>query len=253
MRWGPAIVAGIIATIVVAVLLVTPALSGWGLVYHSGCARGKLVESENLLTPVAILNSPYNSSSTAVAVRLTEAGGAPVPDLGGQIAASNGSTVALFSLNEWSIYSQASTWVLGPGGPSSCTSDRVAILDPAPFLLPDGRMQVTVTLQGPGSEADLDLPSQISSFGLDSVLFGANLLSNDSGGIGTCGAAQSPVYVGVTQISVYVPASNPGGGDVAAIIPDVVAYAYGTFPQGGNWLTDDTPSAGWAFSYYPCS
>ena len=47
---------------VVAILMITPLVPVWGIAYHEVCSSGTVVTKIALLTPLALLTSPFRGS-----------------------------------------------------------------------------------------------------------------------------------------------------------------------------------------------
>lgn len=241
----------VVVAIAVAVLLIAPLVQLWGLAYHETCESSSPTETGPLLTPVALLNSPFKGFAQAVGIRTESQGGQPVPGLAGELNASNGSTVGLFSLNDWTIVSFSNQWTLGPGSPSPCTSSESAQILPTLIQFQSGGDLVIVPVMNDHNTTDDGLPDSVSSEGYSSVEFDATLPSGSTGGQGTCSMIGIGLSFGITQIDVRIASPLPGVAAIPAVVPSVVSYEY-ELPGGGNWIIAASPSAGLAFSYYPC-
>jgi len=241
---------GVILLLIAATLLVTPLLGLWGVGYHETCVMGASVGKTALLTPVALLNSPYHGSAHASANRTLHGSSTSFAGLEGNLNASNGLSAGLFSLNNWSVFDQTTQWVWGPGAPTPCSSVEVAQLDSNPILLPSGRYVLTVTLLGEGNTSDSGVPGSISASGYSSVTFGGSLPAGWSQGQGTCSGPGVGLSFTMTQIPVAV-IVHPGDSAVPAFVPSTISFTY-SLPSGGNWLVGPSQSAGLAFSYTAC-
>lgn len=174
-----------------------------------------------------------------------------MPGLAGELSASNGSAIGLFTLNYWSILSFADQWTLGPGSPSSCLSKLGAQLQPTPIRLPSGGFTAQVFLLPSGSTIDSGIPQFVAIQGHSSVGFDANLPPGSTTGQGTCTGPGVGIDYGVNQVPVQVPSSTAGGSPILASVPDMASYNY-TLPAGGNWIAAPSPSAGLSFGYSSC-
>jgi hypothetical protein len=237
--------------IAVSVLMVAPVAGIWGITYHRSCAVDAAVDRSDLLTPVALVNSPYLGTAEAVGLRDQPGSDLPVPGLAGTANASNGSSVGLFSLNEWSLLPLTTGWALGPGASDSCSSPFVAEMSPEPLLLPTGGFTESFTLLGSGNHSDSTIPVSLNWAGYSSVSFDANLVDDGQSGIGSCTGPGTDVYDTLDQLNVSIPAPTTGGPPIVTTVPDSVSYSY-DFPPGGSWLTGTTPSAGWGFDFTGC-
>ncbi|MEM3637642.1 MAG: hypothetical protein QXE12_02955 [Conexivisphaerales archaeon] len=96
---------------------------------HMVCSQGPKVGVETLWTPVILLNSPYQGSSTGQITTTTQTsiqivsrdpsyGGALIESsttnsLSNQINETNGSAGGVFELDKWTIYQAVTIWVGG--------------------------------------------------------------------------------------------------------------------------------------------
>src|SRR5579875_3065719 len=109
---------------------------------HLICSLGSQIGTEQLWTPIILLNSPYggsavgsSSTSTQSSIRIVSGD----PDYGGalietsatdsvtsQISESNGSAGGVFELDTWTFYQAVTVRVGGDGQDNPCTQPYVA-------------------------------------------------------------------------------------------------------------------------------
>jgi hypothetical protein len=241
-----------LGVVLILVLPFTPA--GAGLMFHQTCQTGATIESVTLWTPWLVVDSPLGGSASGVA-NVTNPLGNIVST--GLFTASNGGAVAVFSLNNWTVQSQSSVWVLGPGVNQACSGEFQVSVDRVPIPRPISSASgflAKVTLLGPGNASDAAQSPRITLNGYPSVIFGENFTNNDYF-VDTCQGSGITTKVMVSLEAVGVPISIPGtGGVIALFIPTQAHYVYDYpgEPAGGVWYLELAPWGSYAFEWGTC-
>ena len=230
-------------------LLVLPLAGAWGLPYHLACERVSAPTPEVLWTPVVIADAPHNGTINATGILMN--GGDPIAGAAGSVHGANGSSVGLFALASWRIYSTSTRLELGPGSPDVCRGSLVAVMAGRVRASPTGNGVTPLQLAGPGSFTSHDVPIGFSLQGYGSVEW--NLDYNASQpmlfGHGTCGGGAIEYSTALTQLHVSVPYRTT---TVGATVSTAVDYEF-TLSPNGNWFVQASPSGAYAFDYYSCS
>jgi hypothetical protein len=236
---------------VILVLPITPANAG--LAYHSECHAGSVLGYATLWTPWFILDSPYNGSAEA-----TAAGADPIgnPVTSGPFTAMNGTAIAEFSLNNWTVSALSTGWVLGPGSNHACSGAYTASMDPRPISVRVGngpRFLVNYTLLGPGNSSDAMQPTQVDMLGHSSVFFGIPFVDNDHFVDGCAKSSGLTQFVNATAAIVGVPFHLSGGNITVTLSMAVHANYVYRYPSGGGvWYVMVAPSGGFSFEWKAC-
>lgn len=204
-----------------------------------------------LLTPVALLDSPYNGTAQAIAVRLDSATHLPELGLGGALNASVGSAIGLFSLNYWSILRWVATWQLSPGASAPCDAAEGALMSPEPQPFPQGSFLQQQTLLAPRSPASVGIPESVRMDGYSSPSFYADVPGGTLSGQGTCYGPGVSLEFAVGTIQLFVPSFPEGGMPLPAEVSVAISYSY-FLPPHGTWVYGPSLSAGLAFGYEAC-
>lgn len=231
----------------VALGLVVPVLVfEWGTTFHPPliCTRGSrvLVDSEELWTPYAEANAPWNGSVM-------------VTTLGYSFRITDGQVSGFFTLDNWSIYRVSSS------NPNPHCQASLFAIDESRLSFgqrSSGLATLANTLAPPGLEEDKGVPSQFNfTFNFTSypsVIMQDALSSNSSTDVKTvssCGISfNQTLDWQTTVLTVTVPTPY---GHVSASLYDNSTYEY-TFPgDEGTWSYMATPASGLAFSFQPCA
>ena len=253
-RWRYRVAAVVTAVIVVAIALALPFTpAGMGVAYHSECHTGNVLAWATLWTPRFVLDSPYNGTANATAFGETPSGNYATS---GPLTAENGSAVAEFSLNNWTLSALSTVWVLGPGINQACAGNYDVSLDERPFPLVIGGASeylYNVTLLGPGNTSDAVAPNQITALGYQSVVFGAIFVNNYNFVDGCAKSSGLTTTVPVSEELVAVPFhSSSINVTIATSIPANATYVY-HFPEyGGVWFRMVNAFGGLSFEWEAC-
>jgi hypothetical protein len=239
---------------VVAVILILPFTPAQlGLAFHLGCQVGSVVESEVLWTPWLVVDSPFGGTADGVA-NVTNPAGNMVSS--GPVVADNGSAVAEFSLNNWTVRTQSQGWILGPGADQACSGAYFVSLDRIPVRPPTSsstNFLINVSLLGEGNTSDASQPHAITAGGHSSVVFGVNF-TNNYNFIDTCQGSGITEKVTVSEEAVGVPVSIPGTGGIIAVEVSVQAFYVYQYPgaPGGVWYRMFAPWGALSFEWAHC-
>jgi len=148
---------------------------------HMVCTLGSQVATEQLWTPIILLNSPYGGTSQGTSTIQTTSSIKFVsgdPDYGGalveisntnsiasKINETNGGAEGVFELDTWTIYNAVTVWVGGDGQDNPCTQPYVAKI-----TAHSGNLYATLLLSL-GTKSDVNEPTSINSAGYSSVIF----------------------------------------------------------------------------------
>jgi hypothetical protein len=245
------------AVVVIVVILVPVAIPqlGYGVVTHTVCARGAVLASEYLWTPIALLNSPYRGEGWANVTSGDTIYGTNV---------TNGRSDGLFFLDLWNLTRAVNSSAPGPGLYHPCSQAYAASYYST-------ENSATPYINGTSNESDANEAQNISLkiFGtslpvnnevVPSVIFNNSYWSNNDGGIGTCGTS-SPAFTLASSSSYPVTVPFTYGGrsvPVAITLESQVSYSY-EFAAGGNYYFYDPSHAsppyggGLAFDYADCT
>jgi hypothetical protein len=267
-RTGKRLLAAIfVAPIVLASLAGVPLVMGWssGLIEHTQCQRTGGSWVERLWTPVLILNSPYlgNASASALLASPNQIGSESV-----SLTAQNGATVAIFSLDNWSVSAQRTVMVAGPGIGGSCASPFQAVDDSRSQAAYSGPIRQSVYLQSAPGLNDQAIPDHValadpsggsSSRMYDSVVYDATFRSSTLPAVVSCqdfhqGAIPQPA---TGQLPVSVPVWGAGATSVEVVLPSSATFSYNIPATAqGTWQVDDLASggvSGLAFEWSACA
>ncbi len=256
--WIPVVAA---AVIILGALLVSPVLSGDGLVFHRTCTRGAIVASELLWTPLIEANAPLKGNVSGGTLQFSNQGGTGYQ----QIALTDGQAGAVFTLDNWSIFREVQSYTLGPGAGERCSSPFAAV--------DENRLSLTQGLGGDhlrtyylaptGTSVDAGIPSQFNLSDGSLPFTYPSVVIRDAFTVGsatpvpsvtTCGDPSYKVlYWNLTQVTVGVPLpSSLGNLTITAQLAQTSHLDYWFAPNGGTWEYSHTSSSGLAFSYQPC-
>lgn len=259
-RVAPSLAVGIVVAVgLVTVSLVVPYYAG-----HFSCSAGRVVTSEYNWTPDILLNSPYGGNSSVYFWS---------PGEHGTVRAENGSTVSVFGMTEWFVYSVDRTRVAGPGSDSGCPSYEVRESANLPPWQQSGGCAGCEIL-GPGNQTDAREPDQFNisvwsgpgSSGVTSVIYHNGFYSANAPDVSTCGGLSITLRASASWLDLQVPfvsdghllfvnVSSPG---VFGLNNFTANFSF-TFPASfGTWAVDNLsaaggPGGGWAFDFLgPC-
>ncbi|MGI0071686.1 MAG: hypothetical protein ACRECT_06430 [Thermoplasmata archaeon] len=239
---------------VVALTLGVPTAVGASdqLVQHAECETATVVAQAMLWTPIYIVDSAPDGWANATAYAPQE-----------PIRFSNGTSVGIFSLDAWTLYSEALRWLPGPGAVPSCPAYSAVDQSRTPGGPPSLAVE-SVTLLPEGSTNDSAVPEAINE-SLNGTMFGSVIFfaglspTNETSGFTVCGQG-SLTWTTVTATPleiVLVPFSRSSGPPVVGLVQlagdESLAYY---LPGSGSWLIswDDEPSpfgTGLSFAWDP--
>ncbi len=239
------------AVVVAAIALVPLTVATWSLVEHYACGPGAVVATEQLWTPVVLVNAPYGGFANGTRT-------VPIPNgwSSDTIEAANGTAMGLFELDTWSVSPSVRLVVAGPGTNAVCTGYVAA-------GKPLSRFDEIVLL--PSENTSSDAGQMTSLFFADhngtmhpSVLFDNGYSENDMV-LSTCGRGRVDLASQASRMVIKVPFILGGPSETASATVDATLnYTY-SFPANfGTWSIDDlnagshAPGGGWAFSFVPC-
>jgi hypothetical protein len=245
----------IVVVVVAAAILILPVTPvAVGLVYHSECRSGTVLNQTDLWTPWIVLDSPFNGSSQATVVGLNPNGSSTSS---GPLIAANGSAVAEFSLNRWTLWSLSTVWVLGAGTDAPCQGPYTAAIDSRPIPFDNGgasRFLINVSLLGSGNESDAIQPDWVSILGYRSVDFGIPFVNN-ANFVDTCANGGTGLNQSLTPkvAAVGVPFHLASGNITVALwISAQGDYVY-HYPGGaGVWWLMLNPTGAFSFEWTKC-
>jgi hypothetical protein len=240
---------------VVAVILILPLTPvAIGLVYHSECRTGLMLNQTDLWTPWIVLDSPFKGSSQATAVGSNPNGS--ITSSGPPVAA-NGSAVAEFSLNRWTLWSLSTVLVLGAGTDAPCQGSYTAVIDSRPIPFENGgasRFLINVSLLGSGNESDAVQPNWVSILGYRSVDFGVPFVNN-ANFVDTCANGGTALNESLAPrvAAVGVPFHLASGNVTVALwISAQGDYVYHYPGDAGVWWLMLNPTGAFSFEWTSC-
>lgn len=227
------------------------------------CVLGSAVASEQLWTPIVLINSPYSgsaqgSSSQTASTTFTFTSG-PVnlksstsSTTTESLSVNNGAALGLFELDTWTVYR---TYNAEGGGDAPCTQSYVA------KITSRGTSYYDYTLKESGSTSDENEPTTFSHDGYSSVPF-SNGYSAETGNIDTCSAPSGSVTTFQTQTTTLSSSSitltidgYSTSGTATMTSSSTQTFTY-NFPSGGSWnyqtLYSSSNYGAWAFAYVGC-
>lgn len=226
------------------------------------CELGQEVATQDLWTPIILLNSPYDgsasgSSSTTTTTQYAFHSGdvslqtSTSTTSSGQLGDNNGAASGYFELDEWAIYSTHNV-VSGENAP--CTQSYVA------EIVSKGLGILTEPLMSSGSTSDSGEPTSLDSSpyncpsGYCSITF-SNGYSSETAPYYNCAPPSwsSTSTTTVTSVSVTVSISGYAtSGTMGETTSATNSFTY-NFPRVGTWyyqtLDGSYNSGAWAFSY----
>lgn len=225
---------------------------GFGILTHISCGTGSVVASAVLWTPRLLLNSPYLGSAWA------NSSGWGVGPL------TNGSSVGVFSLEEWNLSPRQDRTVLGSGVDAPCAGGWAVNATARGGLVSYslGHPLVASDAQEIGNFSMTDWLPFSADYGqnFSSVYFQNGLPNLSDRTVSTCGGPSAQLGASSSGYPVTVPFEvGPAHVLVATTVLSPVAYSYGFPADAGVWpvFTGGSPGAGslggWAFGYAPCA
>jgi hypothetical protein len=210
-----------------------------------GCSQGEIVSIHaGSLTPLMLLNSPYNGSSN------------------GTIPVENGSRdLTIFANNSGGVwgYFERMDWTVRIGQPSDgsvASCDQTFYPSPRDDWTSDLLPLFNSSL--PSYLNDSQEPSSVQISGSGGPTYFYNQFYQATSKLSTCGTNASVQSVKSNHILVGVEFQYSGVSHVVNVTLDLsTSYRY-VFPaNGGIWEIDNLsapggPGGGWAFSYSPC-
>jgi len=249
------------------VILVIPALTGVGIVYHSTCALGPEVGFlPNYPIPAVLVNSPYGGSgwgNGTVPITFPGATNGPPPQgvfaVGFGAGALNGASLGAFFTVNVSIYSVRNSTEFGAGESVTCSQGySIQFENPSTYAEAGGQ------IMGANNTSDA-LEPRFATFdpGLvnssDVLHFNNSFSTENSQVVTTCDEpARSFPIVESGFLHVWFPVHASTSFMVPFELTFVQTFHY-IFPANfGSWQVDNLsapggPGGGWAFSYLPCT
>jgi hypothetical protein len=246
--------------------------------YYQACEASQEGSPQTLWTPVLLLTSPYNGTSTGSSsvsswgsfsfeftqdFSLTSTTSKELTDL---ISASNGAVVGLFELTNWTTYKLTTVWEIGIGNNNPCEASYTAEITSAWF---NGNAMQTYVLLPSGSQVDNNVPTSFNMVftrnhvSYPSVIF-SSLDFNSSAIDGYFGDCYGGYGITMTisasnwiEGSITIPGYGISGGlTITQGSSTSTVYTY-TIPNGfyGTWVystLSGQASPGLAFSYSAC-
>jgi hypothetical protein len=241
---------------------------------HMVCSLGSQVATEQLWTPIILLNSPYGGTSqgtstiqTTTSIKIVSGnpnyGGALVEvsstnSIGSKINETNGGAGGVFELDTWTIYNAVTIWIGGDGQDNPCTQPYVAKI-----TAHSGNLYIAPLLQ-PGTKSDVNEPTSVNSAGYSSVIFHNGW--NNSASYSTIsinGQSGFTLYVSTTNAIVTSLTIGFGSNTISGTLTEGTSstndYSY-SFPAYGcweyQWLNPSYPTYSALAFYYvgstPC-
>jgi hypothetical protein len=244
----------------IAITLATFAAGGGGLLSHTVCSVGAPVANELFWTPFNLVNAPYLGSTYYQSSFDTwELYGPTHVRVQGWLLGGNLST-GYFETQNWSVFSQANQFSLGPGPNHPCTTSYKVGLAPSSFTV----SYSGIPLQGPGNTSNTNEPTTFHGNGTNSshfpaAVFANGFLESNSPSISTCGKPGQSLNYSSTSSDVSITvATAHGSTPVVFSVPPLENYTY-YFPSNlGTWQVDNLQQntalrgPGLAFSWTGC-
>ena len=260
---------GAAALALIVAILVFPAWTGGGLINHTECQETASAAG-TYWTPLLLLDSPFGG---------TVVGKASVdsPRLGNltySSSVSNGSSAAMFTLDDWQLITEHNVSAWGPGSNQPCAvSSQLVDMNRSATSFTPLALKTTV-LTPPNSTSNRAEPTRVNlsttlapPYGpysglqwFDSVFFDSRFAEANSPPIESCLSHAPPPPVGpVSSVVVVVGvriAGASGGMNLTTAVPDFADYEY--FFGGdssGVWAVDNlsaSTGSGVAFDWSAC-
>lgn len=255
-RAHSALAVALACAVVVALLVSVPYAAGFGLIFHESCSTDRLVSNENIWTPFALVNAPYlGTTAWGATFSLIELLGPTKVVLSNGVLGKGNLSTGYFETQNWSVYSQSSTIVLGSGSNRPCTAPFDSALSKPSFDVSyDG-----FPLQGPGNTSNVNETTFFSPDGRPSMTFNNGYTMANTPAISTCERQSTEAVIRSSSFIVLNPlASSAAGSNVSVAIESFESFSYFFPADSGTWQIDNLsarggPGGGWAFSYSPCS
>ena len=212
---------------------------------QSTCLKGPELASANpMLTPLLLVNSPYQGNSTGTVSILNDTWNVT-------LGSRNGSTWGYFEHFGWSVFREESQ----PGSPTNCSArldvvhsdDETATI----FSLVNGTTG--------NFSNDSEVPNVVSTSWTAAPTTFADGFQRLTETISTCGSGARVRHVTSHHIDIGLELHATGLPRVLNVTVNVTTWYVYTFPANtGVWEVDNLsapggPGGGWAFSYAPCS